>query len=897
MRIPEVEIPYQKFVLDNGLTLIVHEDHKAPIVAVNVWYHVGSKNEPVGKTGFAHLFEHLMFNGSEHYRDDFFRPLEQVGATDMNGTTNEDRTNFFENVPTPALDLALWMESERMGYLLGGIDQAVLDEQRGVVKNEKRQRENVPYGKVSELLPSNTYPAGHPYSWSVIGSMQDLDQADLNDVRQWFESYYGAANAVLVVAGDINPDEVRDKVEHYFGEIASGPPVERQNRWIAKMHGQHRQSMQDQVPQSRIYKVWNVPPRMSAEAVRLELAADLLSGSKSSRLYKRLVYEDQIATSVSAFLDDRELGSQFMIVVTAKPNQDPAEVERILDDELTRFLADGPDEGELERSKTGILSGFLRGSERIGGFGGKSDILASSQIYGGSPDAYRRELAHLREAGTADVRQAARNWLSDGVYVLTVNPMPAHRSTEPRVDRSRLPAVERLPELEMPALERATLDNGLKVVLARRDAAPVVDFRLVVDAGYAADPTNVPGTANMAFGMLDEGTRTRSALEISDRLDQLGAFLSTGSSLDASHVDLSALATLLDDSLELYADVIKNPAFPAHELERLKRQQLARIQQEKSRPTGLGLRVLPPLLYGKNHAYSAPLTGSGTEASVSAFNRDGMMAFHRRWIRPDNATLIVVGQTDMATLKPLLERHLGDWRTGGNTAPEKDTHPVELPPQPRIYLMDRPGAEQSVIITGSVAPPKNDEQDIPISTVNAILGGMFTSRINMNLREDKHWSYGARTMLINARGQQPFLGMAPVERDKTAEAMQEIQRELEGLLGDKPATADELSAAQKNLTLKLPGENETNAELAATLSESVVFNLPDDYHARYVERVRSLTLEDIEQAARTLLHPRALTWVVVGDISHIEGPVRELGLGQIQVLDADGNPREVSETA
>ncbi len=895
MRVPEVDIPYTKYVLNNGLTLIVHEDHKTPIVAVNTWYHVGSKNEPPGKTGFAHLFEHLMFNGSSHYRDDFFRPLEQVGATDMNGTTNEDRTNFFENVPTPALDLVLWMESERMGYLLGGVDQSVLDEQRGVVKNEKRQRENVPYGKVSELLPGNTYPAGHPYSWSVIGSMADLDDADLDDVRDWLETYYGAANAVLAVAGDVEPEAVRRQVEYYFGEIPAGPPVNRQQQWIAKMTGEHRQAVQDQVPQARIHKVWNVPPRMSAEAVRLELAADLLAGSKNARLYKRLVYEDQIATSVSALLDDRELGSQFVIIATAKPDQDAGEVERVLDEELARFMAEGPEEEELARCKTGILSDFLRGAERIGGFGGKSDILASAQIFGGSPDAYRRELNDLRQATPADVQQTTRDWLSDGVYVLTVNPQPTYRHTKPQVDRSRLPGVEKLPELALPELERATLDNGLKVTLARREGAPVVDFRLVVDAGFASDPPGGPGTASMAFAMLDEGTENRSSLEISEELDELGAALSTGSSLDASSVDLSALNTQMDDSLAIFADIVKNPAFPEHELARLKQQRLARIQQEKSQPNGLGLRVLPPLLYGEGHAYGAPLTGSGTEASTCELSRQDMFDFQRGWLRPDGATLIVVGDIAMAELKPLLQRHLGDWRAPGETPPGKDTHQVTQPDAPRIYLMDRPGAEQSVIFTGSVAPPKNDERDIAFNTLNAILGGMFTSRINMNLREDKHWSYGARTVLMNARGQQPFLGLAPVEREQTAAAMQEIVGELNGMLGNKPITDEELSAAQKNLTLKLPGENETNAELAATLSSMEGLELPDDYYNRYVERVRALSKADLENAAQTLLQPRALTWVIVGDLAHIEDPVRALSLGEVRILDADGRARQFSQ--
>ncbi|HXE82447.1 MAG TPA: pitrilysin family protein, partial [Gemmatimonadales bacterium] len=291
-----VTIPYQKFVLKNGLTLLVHEDHKAPIVAVNIWYHVGSKNERPGRTGFAHLFEHLMFNGSEHFNTDYFQALEPLGATDLNGTTNEDRTNYFQNVPTSALDVVLWMESDRMGHLVGVIDQGRLDEQRGVVQNEKRQGENEPYGKVDLLMTEGTYPAGHPYSWSVIGSMEDLNAAKLDDVKEWFKTYYGPNNAVIVLAGDITPDVARQKVEQYFGDIPAGPPIAKQDTWIARRSGTHREVMQDRVPQGRIYKEWNIPEFGSADADYLDMVTDVLAQGKTSRLYKRLVYDAQIAT-------------------------------------------------------------------------------------------------------------------------------------------------------------------------------------------------------------------------------------------------------------------------------------------------------------------------------------------------------------------------------------------------------------------------------------------------------------------------------------------------------------------------------------------------------------------------------------------------------------------------
>ncbi|MBI3005356.1 MAG: insulinase family protein, partial [Ignavibacteriales bacterium] len=392
----DVDIPYQKFVLENGLSLIVHEDRKAPIVAVNLWYHVGSKNEKLGKSGFAHLFEHLMFNGSENFNQDYFQALERVGATDLNGTTNEDRTNYFQNVPTSALDMVLWLESDRMGHLLGAIDQAKLDEQRGVVQNEKRQGENEPYALSEELIVKATYPYGHPYSWTVIGSMEDLNRASLDDVKEWFKTYYGPNNATVVVAGDIDANTALERVKKYFGDIPPGPPIAKFDSWVAKRTGVQRQVAQDRVPQARLYKVWNLAQWGTADVDYLNLVSSLLTSGKTSRLYKRLVYDDQIATQVQTFVDNREIGGQFYITATAKPGGDLKAVEKAVDEELAKLLKSGPTAKELQRVKTEYEARFVRGIERIGGFGGKSDVLAQNNVYGGNPEFFKTTLQRVR---------------------------------------------------------------------------------------------------------------------------------------------------------------------------------------------------------------------------------------------------------------------------------------------------------------------------------------------------------------------------------------------------------------------------------------------------------------------------------------------------------------------
>ena len=883
----KIDIPYQKFVLDNGLTLIVHEDHKAPIVAFNVWYHVGSKNEKPGKTGFAHLFEHLMFNGSENYNDDYFKPMHKVGATDMNGTTNEDRTNYFENVPTSALDLVLWMESDRMGHLKGAIIQAKLDEQRGVVQNELRQGLNEPFGVTEELIVKGTYPPGHPYSWSVGGSIEDVGNAKLEDVHQWFATYYGPNNAVVAIAGDIDAKTALEKVKKYFGDIPPSPPISRHSSWIAKRTGAHRESVQDRISQSRIYKIWNIPGWGTGCADNLDLASSILSDGKTSRLYKRLVYDDQIATSVNAFVNTREIGGLFWVQADAKPGVELSRVEKAIDEELAKFLAEGPTEMELERVKIQARARFVRGIERIGGFGGKSDILASSQVYGGSPDAYKTTLKHFDEATTQNLKETAVRWLSDGVYILEVHPYPQLIAGKSDVDRKKMPEAGAPPVVKFPAIERATLTNGLKIMLAERHSIPVVKFELMLDAGYAADQFGVSGTATLAMSMIDEGTAKRTSLQISEELAMLGAEMGASSNLDTSFVNLTTLKDKLDAALDIYADVILNPAFPESDFQRMQKIQIARISQEKDSPFGMALRVFPKLIYGAGHPYASPFTGSGYEATVAKLTRNDLVKFHQTWFKPGNATLIVVGDATLVEIKPRLEKLFKGWQ--GGKVPAKNIAAVALEPKSVVYILDKPDAPQSMVIGGHPAPSSADPENIAIETMNTILGGDFVSRINMNIREDKHWSYGAQSALIDARGQRPFLVLAPVQSDKTKETMVEIKGELEGILGKKPITLDEYNTVKTSKVLQLPGQWETMDAVEGSLTEIVQFGLPDDYFQKYPALVQKLSMEDLAKAAKATIHPESVIWVVVGDRAKIEPKIRELGFAEIHVIDGDGN--------
>jgi zinc protease len=881
-----IDIPYQKIVLDNGLTLIVHEDHKAPIVAVNLWYHVGSKNEKPGKTGFAHLFEHLMFGGSEHAKDSYIKALEGVGATDLNGTTNEDRTNYFENVPTSALDFTLWMEADRMAYL--DLSQKTLDLQRGVVQNEKRQDENEPYALAEEEIQKNTYPTGHPYSWPVIGDMADLDAAAFKDVQEWFKTYYGPSNVVIVLAGDIDAKTAKEKVEKYFGDIPPGPPVTHQQAWIAKMTGTHRSVSQDRVPLPRVYMVWNVPQFGSADADYLRLVGACLGQGKTSRLYKRLVYDDQIASDVSVDQDFREIGGQFYVQVSARPGHTLDEVEKETNEELARFLKDGPTSEELQRVQTQYLANFLRGIERIGGFGGKSDRLAQYATYTGNPEGYKISLQRIHEATADDLKSAANRWLGDGVYIVQVVPFPEYKPAKAEVDHTKKPALGAPPDLKLPQLQRASLSNGLKIILAERHEVPLVHLWLATDAGYAADQFAKPGTAKLTSTLLTDGTKSRNALQINDQAAMLGASLESRSNLDFSLVGVSALKAKLDPSLDLFADIILNPSFPEADFKREQKLQLDSIEQEQKDTFQMALRVFPGLIYGPGHAYGNPLTGSGTTASTTAITREDLIKFHQTWFRPNNATLVVVGDTTLAEVTPKLEKLFAGWKAG--QVPAKNLSTVKMGTEPVVYIVDKPGAGQSLIITGHVSVPANTPQEIAIQAMNDDLGGAFSSRLNMNLREDKHWSYGAGSFFWGARAQRPMIIYAPVQTDKTKESLVEMTKEINGLLKDHPVTADELARIQANETLSLPGSRETIGSVGFSILDILQYGWPDNYYDTMAGKIRALKTSDLDAAAKQTIHPEGMVWVVVGDRAKIEQGIKELGIGKIHIIDADGHP-------
>ncbi|MBX7483222.1 M16 family metallopeptidase [Qipengyuania qiaonensis] len=911
--VDEVDIPYEQFTLDNGLTVLVHTDRKAPIVGVTTYYRVGSKHEPRGRTGFAHLFEHLMFGGSENV-ENFDIPLEAAGSTSTNGSTNFDRTNYVEVVPKGALDLALMMESDRMGYLLGAISQEKLDKQRGVVQNEKRQGDNQPYGLTFYALLEGLFPVGHPYRHSTIGSMADLDAASLTDVRKWFIDNYAPNNVVLSLTGDIDAATARPMVERWFSAIPSGPAVPEVEAPPVTLAADKSRVMVDQVPQPRIYRVWSGPAMTHPDAVPLEVGMNVLGGLASSRLDNVLVRDEQLATSVAAYSYQSEQVSLLAAQMDVKPGVDQAVAEKRFDEVIAQMVAEGPDADELARAATSLVSGEIDALERVGGFGGKGSTLAEGLLYTGDPAQYKTQLEAIAGATPGQVKEAMQRWLTRPVYRLSVvpgertenggdmggwgdeatTPAPEPDAKEPvEITRTgpprELPTPEPVGPLTFPEVERAELSNGIEVVLARRSAVPKAVVSMQFDAGYAADGAAKAGIQSLMMDLLEEGTETRSAVEIAEEQERLGASISTGSSLDSSSVTMNALTANLAPSLALMADIVRNPAFAEGEVERVRDQRLAAIAQQLSSPGGLASRTLRPLVFGEGHPYGS-VGGLGTVPVVESIVPETLATEHQRWIRPENAKIYVVGDVSMDEIRPLLESSFGDWQGTGEAAPAKALDVAIPPAQTQLVVIDRPNSPQSVIYAGRVLPLTGPTPGLEaLDLANEVLGNGFLSRINMIIREEKGWSYGARSGVDAPDGPRLFTLSTAVQSDRTADSIELIlQTAREFADGARSVDDTEFNRVTDGNIRGLPNRFETNGQVLGAIVENSELGRPDDYYVTLPETYRAIDKAAIDAAAREYLGPDNLTIVVVGDRKEIDAQLERLGL-PTTYLDVDSD--------
>ncbi|HXE90453.1 MAG TPA: pitrilysin family protein [Terriglobales bacterium] len=905
-------IAFEKYKLKNGLEVILSEDHRLPMVAVNLWYHVGPSHEKPGRTGFAHLFEHMMFQGSRHIGDDqHFKFLEGAGASDINGTTDFDRTNYFETLPSNQLELALWLESDRMGYLLDTLDQAKLTNQIDVVRNERRQGvENPPYGLVEEAVYQQLFPKGHPYYAYVIGSHADLEAAHLDDVRDFFKQYYAPNNASLAIVGDFDKAQAKALVEKYFGSIPAGPPVEPLNVKTPPITSERRKVVTDRVELPKVYLAWITSPVYKPGDAEFDLAARILGQGKSSRLYKRLVYEDQIAQSVNVTQNSLILGSVFAIEATAKPGVKPEQLEAAITEEVEKLREQGPTAAEIEAARNVIQSTIIRGLETLGGFGGVADRLNQYNHYLGDPGYLPKDLARYDQATPESVRKYVREQLTRNARVVVygvpgekvIDDVPRKTASEAEQKKQEMagtmpdetwraqpPKPGPVSKLSLPAPVKFQLPNGLNVYLLERHNLPVISVNLAVLAGSEANPKGRPGTASFTADMLDEGTEKRATLQLAQDVDKIGATLAATSTADYASVTMRSLTRNAEALFEILSDVALHPAFTPAEIERVRKERLTTLLQQRDNPTQLGIRTFYRELYGSGHPYGT--IDLGTETSNKAITREDLAGFWKQRYVPGNSALVVAGALSEAELRSLATKYFGDWSGQG----EKATPPeAPIAGARRVVIVDKPGAPQTYVRVGQVGVPRSSPDYVPLEVMNTTLGGLFSSRINLNLREQHGYTYGAFSAFVYRRGPGPFFAGSSIRTDVTAPAIGEIFKEIERMR-NTDLTAEELRIAKDFISRSLPGLFETTLQAVNTVRDMYVYDLPLTYYSELPKAVDEVTAADVRRVAQKYLTPEHMIVVSVGDRSKIQPEIEKLGLGTVEVRDLDGNPVQTAQ--
>jgi zinc protease len=895
-RLPPIN--YKEYKLKNGLTVILHQDRSTPIVAVNMWYHVGSKNEAPGRTGFAHLFEHMMFQGSKNFIDGW-RAVDEIGVN-VNGTTNEDRTWYYEVVPSNYLERALYMEADRFGNLLDAMDQAKLDNQRDVVKNERRFRvDNVPYGTMGERIDEIMYPESHPYHHSVIGSMADLSAASLDDVKSFFRQYYVPNNTILVLSGDFDEKQARTWIQKYFGQIKAGAKIDRPTMPVPQLSSVIRKQYEDPFATlSRVALVWPGIPAYHPDEAPLDILANILSTGRGSRLQSNLVYGKELAQQVFASDGTSEIAGQFQINAIARPGKSLDEIEKEINIEVERLKKDGVTADEVSRAVSAREAQAIFGLQTVLG---KGTRLADYSGYLNKTNNFQADLDRYRKVTADDVKRVANQYLVANHLVMSYVPAkappapaaadkPASTETKKK-DKDLIARQEAMlpkggpnPKFTIPAIEKTKLSNGLNVWIVQHHELPIVSMNMVINGGGILDTPDKAGVASLTASMLTQGTKTRSALDISNQLQSIGAQVNAGASWDNSGVSMQTITKHLDTALDIFADTVKNAAFPDNEFATLKRRTLASFIQRKSSNTAVAGVVYDRVLYG-TQPYGRQLTGD--ERTVKGIDRGDLVKFYEANYRPNNATLIVVGDVQPADIKARLEKAFAGW-TGGEMRAAQFGE-VRMMAQPAIYIVDKPGAAQSSVNVGIVGIDRSNPDYYAVQVMNSILGGGGTARLFQNLREDKGYTYGAYSRFVYRRGAGPFSASGEIQTISTKEAVQEFLKEINGIRGSRPVTSQELEVNKQSFIRRFPAGFETVGGISQQLANLVTYNLPDSYFNDYIANINRVTIEDVNRVANKYLDPDKMAIVIVGDRKVIEPGLKELGR-PITILDVEGNP-------
>jgi len=880
-----MNIAFEKHTLTNGLDVLLHVDRSIPVAAVNVWYHVGSQNEEPERTGFAHLFEHIMFKGSKHHMHEYFMPLQEVGAS-INGSTTTDRTNYYEDVPSEYLELALWLEADRMGFLLDAFDQHSFDTEVDVVRNERRQSyENRPYGLAGQEIRKALFPPNHPYHWQTIGSHEHLEAATLEDVKEFFRRFYAPNNASLSIAGDIDVEETKRLVERYFGDLPPAPPVPRMQRWAPQLTDEVRLELEDSVQLPRIYFSWVGPPRFDADEPALDVLIAVLGEGRSSRLYHSLVYEKQIARSANADYAAMEIAGEIRVDATLAPEAKLADVEAALLEEIAQLQNEAPKPEEVQRAINSLEAHYVHQLESVGGFGGRADLLNHFNVFTGDPGRLNSDFERYQEVTPEQVQEAANKYLTRGRIRLVINPKEQVAPSLVEIDRNVKPGPGQPRRFQPPTPQRVKLGGGLQLLVVEKHEVPLVAAGVYFTGGGVIDPADAPGLGSFSGRLLIEGTKTRSSTQLAQESDFIAAHPNIGIDRENAFVSTEALTRHWPHALELLTDVIRNPTFPEPEVDRVRRERVTDLRRLRDDANAIAERVSNGLLYGRDTPHGHPI--SGREAAVARLRQADAIAQHKRQFLDSRPTFLVVGDVDTDTVAKELEQAFAGWSTASDASAGLDVAPSRG--KSTIYLVDKPGAAQSVIAAGQVSVPRTHPDFQPLMVMNMAFGGQFTARLNMNLREDKGFTYGYRARFDWRRAISTFLVGGAVQTDVTKEALVETLKEFRDLVGGRPIDAEEFDKAQKGMIRGFPPTFETPSQVLRRLLDISHFELPDDHFSGQVARIEAVTLEDVNRVATQHIDPGALNIVIVGDRAKIEGPLSELGLPMVY-LDYEGEP-------
>jgi zinc protease len=885
------KIQFEKYMLPNGLQVILHVDRKLPIVHVNQWFNVGSKNEREGRSGFAHLFEHMMFQGSTNAPKEYFTYAEAAGANlregGVNGTTSQDRTNYFATVPSGNLENILWLESDRLLTLPEAMTDAKLANQKDVVRNERRQGlENTPYGRWFKLVAENIYPSRHPYANDVIGVHENLVAATLDDVRDFFRTYYTPNNLSLVIAGDFDPAIAKPLVEKYFGTIPAGPPLDRPAKGTPKLDGERIIEVRDRVPQERTYFAWHSPAYFDPGDAELDLVATILADGLSARLNKALVYDRQLASNATAFQLSQPLTSIFSVNVTARPGADLGQVERIVTDEIARLAAEGPTEEELNRARTKWEFNFVTGLEGIGGFGGKADRLNQYNTFLGDPGMFEADFARYRSATAATVKAVVNEYLNTRNRLLVrFRPEKSGAPSKLTVDRAKEPPLGADRPFTAPDVKSAKLDNGVEVFVVERPELPKVSVSVGSRSGSVNDPAGKGGLASLTTRVMRRGTKGKSALEIDNTLGDLGTALTWGAGRESARLGLEVLKRNLAAATAILADVVLQPSFPESEFEREKKLTLDGLGQQANNPNAVANRVSFMLAFGLDHPYGR--SPGGLPGTVGTLTRDDLVKFHQAQWKPGSSALVFVGDVTLAEATALSKLYFSAW--SGGAAPAVTIPPPQPVGPGKIYLIDRQNAAQTVIAHVLPAPPRASPEYAAVTLADAVYGGGgFSTRLNLNLREDKGYSYGVFSNASLLRHSGTIIASGGVQTDKTKESAAEFVSELRNLAGAKPINEVELTAARLTKIRGYAQQFESQNRVAGQVVNLWALGLPMIELQREPESLLGVSVGAVNAAASKYAAPAGATLLLVGDRSKIEAGLKDINAGEIVLLDVEG---------